>query len=183
MKTLIRFMWMTRALSCFLLLASCDDEPERLPNQLIMNSKTYSFARGYISEDNVDNDDKGNSGRWYTVGLTSSNLTISSSGMAVGNGNMLIIELFSASSSVLQPGTYSIDGELVGTATSLFVTGMVNNWEKVDNIYFATEGFVKVTRQGNDYKLEFKFTLVDGIKGDEKEASGSFQGPLTLIKY
>jgi hypothetical protein len=180
MKTVIKSLCMTGTVCSLLLLSSCDDKDEKLPNQIIINTKTYPLAHGYYSDDGIDTDMNGKSGRYFTIALTSSNLTISSLGIPVGKGNMVVLELFSPSTSTLSSGTYSADSYLVGTGTFVFVEQLVNNWERYEKFYIAHEGYVKVSQSGSTYKLEFNFVLAT-FTGDDVKATGSFEGVLTRI--
>jgi hypothetical protein len=142
------------------------------------------LIHGYISEGFIRTDVNGAEGLWYYIFLTSSNLTFNESLEPEGNGDVIIFELTSTSTTSLPNGIYHVNNSFnVGTAFVDLVENFDADLYVSDKIYTSSPGggSVTITKSGEKYILKFSTTLTNDDSGAIVEATGSFEGLLTEI--
>lgn len=94
----------------------------------------------------------------------------------VGKGNVIAITLYSTSTDSLKAGTYTFDDSNQAPFT-FEVSGLILNYdidaETDEGIYVITSGTIKISRMGDDYKIIFDLTDLEGTP-----IKGQFYGPL-----
>ncbi len=162
-----------------LMFSSCSDD-ESIPNRIIIDGESFKLNKGYIAGYGIDVDDNGNQGSLYEILLTSAGITVNGDEIG-GEGQILVLTLFSGSTIELKPGTYNYsDGFIESTLYDAFAADADFD-SGSGEAYFTLDGTVTISRSGNTWTIRFELEMESG-GGEEVDVTGSFSGPLTEIE-
>ena len=155
-------------------LVSCDEESTEKENSFKYDGKTYKIANGYLENFGLIETSYNLDLILMTSGITYN----SASGEPSGEGSYLYFEMFSSSSTQLNPGTYNFDYYTWNAGTFDYAEIGVN-------VNFATEagtylsivaGTVKVKLTDTKYEITIDCTLENN-----KKVTGYYKGTLNYI--
>ncbi|MFN3841270.1 MAG: hypothetical protein ACK4RF_11250 [Cyclobacteriaceae bacterium] len=159
-------------------LSSCGDD-EKVPNRIIIDGTSIKLTKGYIAGYGIEVDDNGDQGSLYDILLTSSGVTVTGNDLG-GEGQILVLTLFSGSTIELKPGTYNYsDGFIESTLYDAFAAD--GNFDtSIGTGYYAIDGSVTISRSGNTWTIKFELQMEDD-EGNDVIIKGSFSGQLTEV--
>ncbi|MGI6411962.1 MAG: PKD domain-containing protein [Bacteroidales bacterium] len=129
-------------------------------NEIKYDGNKYSLTKGYL-EKYGDFDglfDYYN----FDVYLVNDAITVTQDD-AMGTGDMILLELWSASPSGINPGTYNFANNYSAQTFSAGILGLnYNIATEIGTVYEATGGTVTISQSGTDYIFDVTFTLANG---------------------
>ncbi|MCF8372307.1 MAG: hypothetical protein K9H64_11835 [Bacteroidales bacterium] len=172
MKTLKTLILLVIA-GTFLVFSSCKkDDDKSDPGKFTYDGTEYSLKGGFLEYfgPNSANDGYNLDLTFYTPEITVQEVL--GFPYATGNGKVIYFWMYSSHSDGLATGNYVFDAlstEAAGTFVSGYLDTDPNNGVFVD----FESGVVNVTRDGNNYEIDFDVIDIDG-----KNISGTFKGTL-----
>ena len=174
MKTLIRPLLLFVSLT--VLISSCSKDEEGVKDRIVIDGTEIGLSQGFIIAYGLETDDGGESGSIYEILLTTDGVDFNGEVLA-GEGQVMDIALFSASTIELTPGTYPVETDFL-VSTTIYAAALDGDFDlEQGSTYLVEEGSVTLSRSGSTWTLKFEFTMDDGV-GGSFEVSGSFQGHL-----
>jgi PKD repeat protein len=143
-------------------------------NEIKFDGSNYALTKGYLQN---YGDSNGESTYYnFDVHLVNDGITITQDD-AMGTGDLIYLELWSASPTGLNPGTYSFASN--GAAQTFSYGAVALNYNiatELGTLYECTGGSVTISQSGSDYIFDVTFTLATG-----KTVNAYYKG--TLIYY
>jgi hypothetical protein len=160
--------------------SSCSKD-EEVPDRLIIDGTTFKLTNGYIAGYGIETDDNGNQGSLYDILLTSNGITVNGGDLS-GEGQLLVVTIFSASTIELKPGTYDYsDGFIESTLYDAFAAD--GNFDSGEGTaYYTNNGTVTISRSGNTWTIKFELDMEDD-SGTDVIVEGSFSGQLVEVEF
>ncbi|QOI98425.1 MAG: hypothetical protein HRU69_13395 [Flammeovirgaceae bacterium] len=178
MKTL--FSYFASLLFFVLVLSSCSKDDE-VPDRIIIDGTSFKLTNGYIAGYGIEFDDNGNQGSLYDILLTSSGITVDGDNLG-GEGQILVMTLFSGSTIELKPGTYDYsDGFIESTLYDAFAADADFD-SGTGTGYYTVDGSVTISRSGNTWTIKFDLQMEDD-SGNDVVVKGSFSGQLIEVEF
>jgi hypothetical protein len=117
----------------------------------------------------------------YDILLTSNGITVDGDELS-GEGQILVMTFFSASTIELKPGTYAYsDGFIESTLYDAFAAdGDFDSGSGTG--YYTNDGTVTISRSGNTWTIKFELDMEDD-NGNDVIVKGSFSGQLVEVEF
>ncbi len=124
-------------------------------NEISFDGNKYALTKGYLDQwDEPELD--------FALYLVDDGITVTKDDI-FGQGNMIYLELWSSSSTSLQPGTYTFSDTKYPQTFSF--GAFLINYDVSNDVgvqYIATGGTVTVSQEGSDYEIDAALTLATG---------------------
>ncbi len=163
-----------------LVLSSCNKD-EEVPDRLIIDGTSFKLTKGYIAGYGIEADDNGDQGSLYDILLASDGVTVDGSDLG-GEGQILVMTIFSGSTIELKPGTYNYsDGFIESTLYDAFAADADFD-SGTGTGYYTVDGSVTISRSGNTWTIKFDLKMEDDA-GSDVVVKGSFSGQLIEVEF